>query len=235
MLQRLIASDGIVIYSKNQEIYSVITCIDGLDYIIELVNNEKCWKLYNSIDDDKTENNISISETELPLLENPQDDVEIQNVKKKGRKPKVVYDNDNTEQKPILNENINIIDSNKIEIEDSNKEDIQNTPCIVEDIEVKKTIKIIKKKGRPPKIKPIEIIESESSEEEVIIKKKIIKLKEKPQNIIDVDNDNKKLSDYHAFIREFLSKNSDIVWNERMKAANESWKSSKSSNSSKKS
>jgi hypothetical protein len=63
MLQRLIASDGIVIYSKNQEIYSVITCIDGLDYIIELVNNEKCWKLYNSIDDDKTENNISIIET----------------------------------------------------------------------------------------------------------------------------------------------------------------------------
>jgi len=228
MLQRLIASDGIVVYSKNQEIYSVITCIDGLDYIIELVNNEKCWKLYNSINDDKTENNISISETELPLLENPQEDVEIQNGKKKGRKPKVVYDNDIIEQKPILNENIN----NKTEIEDSNKEDLPNT---VEDIEVKKTIKLIKKKGRPPKIKPIEIIE-ESSEEEVIIKKKIIKLKEKPQNIIiDVDSDNKKISDYHAFIREFLSKNSDIVWNERMKAANESWKSYKSSNSSKKS
>ena len=230
MLQRLIASDGIVVYSKNQEIYSVITCIDGLDYIIELVNNAKCWKLYNSIDDDKTENNINISETELPLLENPQDDIEIQNGKKKGRKPKVVYDND-IEPKTILNENI--INSNKTEIEDSNKEDL---PCTLEDIEVKKTIKIIKKKGRPPKIKPIEIIESESSEEEVIIKKKIIKLKEKPQNIIiDVDNDNKKLSDYHVFIREFLSKNSDIVWNERMKAANESWKSSKSSNSSKKS
>lgn len=34
----------------------------------------------------------------------------------------------------------------------------------------------------------------------------------------------KKLSKYHTFIKEFLAEHSDILWNERMKAANEAWK-----------
>ena len=245
MLHRIISSDGIVVHAKNQELYSIISCIDGLDYIIEIFNNEKNWKLYNFSDDNKNENHINITETELPLLENSQDDIEI-NVKKKGRKYKVVCDDNDNEYKPNLNQNI----------------------ITEEVIGVKKTIKIIKKKGRPPKKTPVEIIESESSEEEIIIKKKgrppkktqveiiesessekeiiikkkgrppkkpleeiiikkVIKLKEKVQNIV-IENDNdKKLSDYHIFIKEFLSKNNNIVWNKRMKAANESWKNSK--------
>jgi len=212
MLQRIIANEGVVVYAKNQEIYSIITCIDGLDYIIELVNNEKSWKLYNSPDNnDKINNHINISETDLPLLES-QDNIEIQNEKKKGRKPKVVINNDvevNVNEEVIIKPEVNVNENEII-------------------IESQPIIKIIKKKGRPPKIKPIEIIESESSEEEIIIKKKIIKLKGKQNSIVE-DEIDKKLSNYHTFISDFLSKNNDIVWNERMKAANESWKSSKSS------
>jgi hypothetical protein len=228
MLHRIIGSDGIVVHAKNYEIYSIISCIDGLDYIIELVNNEKSWKLYDSLNDVK--NSINISETELPLLNNSQDDIEIQNDKKKGRKPKVVIDNDNGNEPNVNQESIINI-----------KPETSVNDIIIEN---KPIIKIIKKKGRPPKIKPVEIVESESEEEEVIIKKKIIRLKEKPPekppNIVidnDIDNendlDNKKLSDYHIFISDFLSKNNDIVWNERMKAANESWKSYKCLKSSK--
>lgn len=228
MLHRIIGSDGIVVHAKNYEIYSIITCVDGLDYIIELVNNVKSWKLYDSLNDVK--NSINISETELPLLDNSQHDIEIQNEKKKGRKPKVVIDNDN--EPNIDKPNINVNQESIINI----KQETTVNDIIIDNQPI---IKIIKKKGRPPKIKPVEIVESES-EEEIIIKKKIIKLKEKPPNIVienkiesDLELENKKLSDYHIFISDFLSKNNDIVWNERMKAANESWKSYKGLKSSK--
>lgn len=65
------------------------------------------------------------------------------------------------------------------------------------------------------------------------VKKKIM-LKKKPEEIVPVvvtvaqeevpKEKEKTLSNYHVFIKEFLKKNTDIPWNERMKSANDAWK-----------
>jgi len=187
-LQRIIASEGTVKHAKKEDLYSIMSCIDGFDYIVELVNNEKIWKLYNGLDD---RTHINISETELPLLDDSYNDIE----DKDSDKPPIKIEKNKAQKLKIIN--------------DDKDEAVE---------------KVVKKLGRPKKIiinnenNNIPVEPPNNEKQESAPKKKIIKLKEK-----EID-DNKKLSDYHTFIRDFLSKNSSIVWNERMKAANEAWK-----------
>lgn len=174
-ISRIITIEGITVHAKEFEIYSIVACSDGFDYIIEIINGNKEWILYNANDIKEYKNNKEfIKENDLPKMEQPEINIvaPIKNVKSK------------------INIIVPIIEKKK-EIE------------IIEE-------PIIKKKGRPIKIK-IEVKEEK-------VNKKIIKFKE-----IQVP-DEKKLSEYHTFIRNFLSQNSDIVWNERMKAANAAWK-----------
>ena len=74
----------------------------------------------------------------------------------------------------------------------------------------------------------------------VVEKKKLVKKvtvseaahgQSKIQAIEPTDNSNKKLSKYHAFIKEYLANHSEIVWNKRMQAANEAWKEEKKNSS----
>lgn len=186
-LLRIITTEGITVYAKEFEIYSVVGCSDGLDYIVESINGKKIWNLYDNNDDEKYNNFI---ENELPKLENPNKE-EPQAIASpiKNRKPKIIAD----------------------------------IPIIIEKL-VEKPEVIQKKKGRPFKNTiPIDNpnIETECIQQKKILTKKIIKFKE-----IQLSTD-KKLSEYHTFIRNFLSQNSDIVWNERMKEANTAWKIAK--------
>jgi hypothetical protein len=129
------------------------------------------------------------------------------------------------------------------------KEMLQDTPITEEEYkeqfpeEVIQTIK--KKKMIKPPPKPVtptvEEPPKDSQPVKKLIMKKLIKpmvkdeiVKKEPQenpkdNKDNKDNQDKKLSPYHSFIKEFLKNNSDIPWNERMKAANAAWKASKES------
>lgn len=60
--------------------------------------------------------------------------------------------------------------------------------------------------------------------------KKIIKKKDDGVHPnIQKDEPTKKISPYHTFIKMFLQEHSEIVWNERMKAANDAWNENKKS------
>lgn len=186
-LQRIITIDGVTVYAKDFDIYSIISCSDGFDYIVETISGKKIWNIYNNNINEIKNSIPEFIENDLPKLEIPDNDNTVKAPPIKISKPKII--------------NTYIIDAPKF------------IPEIIADE------KIIKKKGRPAKIK-IAIEESILDKKQ---QKKIIKFKE-PQCL-----EEKKLSDYHTFIRNFLSQNSDIVWNERMKAANASWKATKES------
>jgi len=167
MAKRIISAEGIAVAALQEDLYTVIPCIDGYDYIVELEDGVKVWKMYMPEDEDVSE--------ELAV-----------------------------EEKPLLQEDL--VDPKKEKPKKSTKKKVQTTPKQMEEqVPLTPLKKITKKVPAEDKVK-------EDKPKKTVVKKE------------HTDGVEKKLSEYHMFIRDFLSKNADIVWSDRMKAANAAYK-----------
>lgn len=202
MAKHIISAEGLAMVADKEDLYTVIACSDGYDYIVETENGVKVWKVYmphDEEDDPVVEEKPVLLEDIIPPVTNEKSKKGIKTEngdapKKKGRKPKVIQ-------------------------ETKQEEEIVEKKPVVE----KKTA--VKKMSPIPESPPIanDAVQIVQPAVEPNGKKKVTKKKPLEEGV------EKKLSDYHMFIREFLSKNADIVWNERMKAANAAYRAYKDS------
>jgi hypothetical protein len=209
MAKHIISAEGLAVVAEKEDLYTVIAGSDGYDYIVELVNGAKVWKSY--MPHDEEEEDLPVVEDKPVLLEDIMPPVSQEKTKKgatsaapkkKGRKPKV--------QPPATEDSQ--------EGEDAKPHPIEKKPAVKKKI----SVPVISSQEKLPVVAD----DTTSAEDNAVVvetKKKVAK--KKPLE----DGVEKKLSEYHLFIREFLSKNADIVWSERMKAANAAYKAHKES------
>lgn len=211
MAKHIISIEGTALVAANEEVYTIIAGSDGNDYIAEDVEGVgRVWNVYNSNSQDDTfvEGAPKTQEGIAELVEvvskkktrkpKEKDDEGASIEKKRGRKPKQV------ETTPAQVE--------KVSEEEDNDAIAQMTSQV--------SAQVTEKPEIAPKKKTIKKLPSTPEPETVPVPENKKKTDEAPTA-------EKKLSKYHAFIKEYLAQHSEIVWNKRMQAANEAWKEAK--------
>lgn len=87
LIKQLIVSDGTTVFANHEDLYTIVHANDGLDYIVDKINDEFVWVLYESPE--------IITYNNGPIMELPCIIEEVPNVPfpvkepKKIKKPKI--------------------------------------------------------------------------------------------------------------------------------------------------